>query len=94
MNDRRIYRSRGFLLVWIRLPPLFYNAFGCSDEVDDVVYFITHRHLVFDLLQGVVYAEVTLVHQAVGIYDVSQYAFAHFMLMLKHGGIDSVILRQ
>lgn len=60
--------------------------------MDDIPYFVTHRNLVLNLLQGIVYAEITLVDQAVSIYDVTQDTFRYLMLVLQHDGIDAMIL--
>ena len=45
---------------------LLHDSFGILDEVDDIVYLVTHRYLVFNLLQGILHAEVSLVYQTVG----------------------------
>ena len=55
-------------------------TFGVTDKVDDVVYLVTHRDLVFNLLQGILYAEVSLIHQAVSIYDMAQNTVGDLML--------------
>ena len=60
--------------------------------MDDVPYLITHRNLVFNFLQGIVYAEVALVDQAVSIHDVAQDTFRHLVLVLQYDGIDAMIL--
>lgn len=58
------------------------------------MYFITHRHLVFNLLQSIVYAEVALVDQAVCVDNVAQNTLRHFILMLKNRCIDAVVHRR
>ena len=65
---------------------LLHDSFGILDEVDDIVYLVTHRYLVFNLLQGILHAEVSLVYQTVGIYDMAQYTFAHLVFVLKQPG--------
>ena len=70
---------------------LLHDSFGILDEVDDIVYLVTHRYLVFNLLQGILHAEVSLVYQTVGIYDMAQYTFAHLVFVLKHSSVDTVV---
>ena len=72
-------------------PCLLDDAFRVADEVDDVVYLIAHGHLVFNLLQGILYAEVALVYQTVGVHDVSQDTLGHHVLVLQHHGVHSVV---
>ena len=66
----------------IRSILLFYNAFRLAYEVKDIMYFVTHRHLVFNLLQSILYAEVTLVNQTVSIYNMAQNAVCYLVLVL------------
>ena len=66
-------------------------TFGVTDKVDDVVYLVTHRDLVFNLLQGILYAEVSLIHQAVSIYDMAQNTVGDLMLVLEHHCIDAMV---
>lgn len=70
---------------------LLHDSFGILDEVDDIVYLVTHRYLVFNLLQGILHAEVSLVYQTVGIYDMAQYTFGHLVFVLKHSSVDTVV---
>ena len=66
-------------------------TFGVTDKVDDVVYLVTHRDLVFNLLQGILYTEVSLIHQAVSIYDMAQNTVGDLMLVLEHHCIDAMV---
>ena len=75
----------------IRSILLFYNAFRLAYEVKDIVYFVTHRHLVFNLLQSIMYTEVTLINQSVSIYDMTQNAVCYLMLVLQYNCIDTMI---
>ena len=70
---------------------LLHDSFGILDEVDDIVYLVTHRDLVFNLLQGILYAEVSLIHQAVSIYDMAQNTVGDLMLVLEHHCIDAMV---
>lgn len=46
------------------------------------MYLITHRHLVLNLLQSILYAEVTLVNQSVSIYNMTQNTVRYLVLVL------------
>ena len=70
---------------------LLYNSFRAFDKAEYVAYLVAHRNLVFNFLQGILYAEITLVNQAIGIDDVPQYTFCNLVLMLQYGCVDSVV---
>lgn len=55
------------------------------------MYFVAHRNLILDFLQSVLYAEVSLIHQAVRIYDMAQDTLGNLMLVLEYHRIDTVI---
>ena len=55
------------------------------------MYFVAHRNLIFDFLQSVLYAEVSLIYQAVRIYDMTQDTLGNLMLVLEYHRIDTVI---
>ena len=61
---------------------LFHNPFRLPYEVKDIMYLITHRHLVLNLLQSILYAEVTLVNQSVSIYNMTQNTVCYLVLVL------------
>ena len=55
------------------------------------MYLITHRYLILNLLQSILYAEVTLVNQSVSIYNMTQNAVCYLMLMLQYNSINAMI---
>ena len=68
-----------------------HDAFRIANEVDDIAYLVAHGHLVFNLLQGILYAEVALVYQTVGVHDVSQDTLGHHVLVLQYHGVYAVV---
>ena len=68
-----------------------HDAFRIANEVDDIAYLVAHGHLIFNLLQGILNAEVTLVYQSVCIHDVAQDAICDLILVLQYHGVHSVI---
>lgn len=59
------------LFLFVSLFLLHDTSFRVLNETDDVLNLLTHRHLVGNLLQRILNAEVALINQAVGVDDMA-----------------------